>query len=115
MSRWCCAAVARGVPSLRVRGAPIRRGPRSAPATAPQMARLYNFNFPSSITGTGQTVALIEFGGGYRAEDLDAYFSQLGVPTPKVSAISVDGKTNHPGSWLDTEVVLDIQVLGAIA
>jgi kumamolisin len=81
-----------------------------------QLARLYDF--PSGLNGQGQTIAIIELGGGYRTSDLKAYFNQLGLATPKISAVSVDGGHNQPtgqGSGPDGEVMLDIEVAGAIA
>ncbi len=46
--------------------------------TPPQVAALYNY--PSGLTGKGQTVAIIELGGGYQTSDLTAYFNSLGTP-----------------------------------
>lgn len=86
----------------------------SATFTPPQVAALYNF--PTGVTGAGQTVALVELGGGYTASDLKTYFSGLGLKTqPKVTAVSVDGGKNTPGGAADGEVELDIEVVGAIA
>jgi kumamolisin len=73
------------------------------------------YNFPKNLDGAGQTIAIIELGGGYSASDLATYFKQLGVPEPKVTAVSVDGGQNAPGSDADGEVMLDIEVAGAIA
>lgn len=78
-----------------------------------QLARLYNF--PVNTTGAGQTIAIIELGGGYRTKDLRTYFLGLGVPLPKISAVSIDGGLNTPGSSADAEVMLDIEVVGAVA
>ena len=78
-----------------------------------QVASLYNF--PGQLTGKGQTIAIIELGGGYRPADLTAYFKSLGLKTPKMTAISVDGGKNTPGGDADGEVMLDIEVAGAIA
>jgi kumamolisin len=81
-----------------------------------QLARLYDF--PSGLNGQGQTIAIIELGGGYRTSDLKAYFSQLGIAAPKITAVSVDGGHNKPtgqGNGPDGEVMLDIEVAGAIA
>src|SRR5262249_2289050 len=44
-------------------------GPTPGPLTAPQVAGFYNF--PAGTDGTGQTIAVIELGGGYTASDLD--------------------------------------------
>jgi kumamolisin len=95
-------------------------GPRAAGDTsyAPNtVAKLYNF--PTAGSGSGQTVAIIELGGGYSASDLSAYFSALKIsPAPSVTAVSVDGASNQPvgdPNSADGEVLLDIEVVGAIA
>ena len=55
------------------------------------------YQFPTGVTGAGETIGIIELGGGFSQTDLDAYFSQLGVsPAPSVIAISVDGGNNQP-------------------
>src|SRR5271157_406317 len=85
--------------------------------TALQVAQAYNF--PTTVNGAGQTIGIIELGGGFTQSDLDAYFSGLGIsPSPTVTAISVDGAQNQPTgdtSGPDTEVMLDIEVAGAVA
>ena len=98
----------------------IQPGPRAAGDTSytpPAVAKLYNY--PTRGTGTGQTVAIIELGGGYRAADLQTYFTGLGIKTPpSVTAISVDGAQNQPSgdpNSADGEVLLDIEIVGAIA
>lgn len=68
--------------------------------------------------GSGQTIALIELGGGFDQSDLDTYFQGLGLGTPAVTAQGVDGAQNVPGQdpqGADGEVLLDIEVAGAIA
>lgn len=80
-----------------------------------QLANIYNF--PSNLTGTGQSVAIIELGGGYNISDMKEYFKMLGIDkAPKIVSIGVDGASNNPGvdTGSDTEVVLDIQVIAAI-
>ncbi len=47
----------------------------SASYTPPQLAQLYDF--PKQGNGSGQTIGIIELGGGYRPEDLTTYFGQL--------------------------------------
>jgi kumamolisin len=80
-----------------------------------QVADIYDF--PAGTTGAGQTVAIIELGGGYTTSDLDAYFASLGIAVPSITAASVDGASNDPSdtSGADGEVNLDIDVIGAIA
>jgi kumamolisin len=85
----------------------------SAGRTPPEIAAAYGF--PTGVDGTGQTIAIIELGGGFQVTDLDTYFKQLGLVTPNVEAVGVDGATNSPGDDADGEVMLDIEVVGAIA
>ena len=80
-----------------------------------QVAHAYDF--PKG-DGAGQTVALIELGGGYVQSDLDAYFGALGVASPKVTSVGLGGAKNAPTgnpNSADGEVMLDIEVVGAIA
>ncbi|HXY54723.1 MAG TPA: S53 family peptidase, partial [Nitrospirota bacterium] len=81
----------------------------------PQIAKLYDF--PQGVNGSGQCIAIIELGGGYRMVDLDTYFSQLGIATPQIKSVSVDGANNQPmvDTNADGEVLLDIEVAGAVA
>ena len=81
-----------------------------------QVADLYGF--PADTTGAGQTIAVIELGGGFSTSDLDTYFGGLGIAVPSISAVGVDGASNAPGSdptGADVEVNLDIDVIGAVA
>lgn len=76
------------------------------------------YDFPANTTGKGQTIALIELGGGYKTSDLKSYFQKIGVPEPKVHSVDVDGAKNAPTgdpNSADGEVALDIEVAGAIA
>jgi kumamolisin len=85
--------------------------------TALQVAQAYTF--PTSGDGSGQTIGIIELGGGYNQSDLQTYFSGLNIsPAPTVVAVSVDGAQNQPTgdtNGPDTEVALDIEVAGAVA
>ena len=84
--------------------------------SALDVARAYHF--PMDTDGSRQTIAIIELGGGLRRADLKKYFSGLGISTAEVSAVSVNGgadastgKTSGP----DSEVMLDIEIIGAMA
>jgi kumamolisin len=101
-----------------------RRGLRGARAAAVslsytpiQVATLYNF--PTGVDGSGETIGLIELGGGYNPTDLSNYWSQLNLTeTPTVSAVSVGNGSNNPTgdpNGPDGEVMLDIEVSGSIA
>ena len=87
---------------------------------ASEFAKRYNFPTKfqgTTLDGTGQTIAIIELGGGFRTSDLKAFFTEIGVPMPTVSAISVDHAKNKPttADSDDGEVMLDIEVAGAVA
>lgn len=81
--------------------------------TPPELGALYDF--PAGTDGTGQTLAIVCMGGGFRQEDMEAYFSGLGLPVPAIRTVGVGGAANEPGGPGDLEVVLDIQVAGALA
>ncbi|HEY2704343.1 MAG TPA: S53 family peptidase [Candidatus Dormibacteraeota bacterium] len=98
------------------RAGAVGGAPPAGTFTPDQVAKLYGF--PSQGTGTGQTVAVIELGGGYTDADLATYFGELGIAAPQVTALSVDGGANQPvgdPSSADAEVMLDIEVIGAVA
>jgi len=79
-----------------------------------EVAQIYDY--PTG-DGSGQCIGIIELGGGFQTTDLSNYFQSLSLNTPQVTAVSVDGGTNSPGdpSGPDAEVMLDIEVSGAIA
>jgi Pro-kumamolisin, activation domain/Abnormal spindle-like microcephaly-assoc'd, ASPM-SPD-2-Hydin/Subtilase family len=96
-------------------------GPAGASAlTPPQVAGLYNF--PTNKAGS-QTVAILEFGGGYATSDVTAFLQPLGIATPTLIDQSVGGATNSPAATAktftladpDLEVILDIDVMASIA
>jgi kumamolisin len=71
------------------------------------------YNFPQG-DGTGQTVALLEFGGGYFPADLTAFCTQAQIPVPKVVPISVDGTPTGAKDGTEGEVMLDIEVVAGV-
>jgi kumamolisin len=94
----------------------IRRPNVEATSYTPvQVAEAYEF--PASATGAGQTIGIIELGGGYRQADLTAYFKTLGLAPPDIVAVPVDGGKNSPSNanGADGEVMLDIEVSAAVA
>jgi len=89
--------------------------PPASSFTPTELASLYRF--PAG-DGRGQCIAIIELGGGYRPADLAAYFAKLRIGLPEVIAVSVDHGRNQPTgdpNGPDAEVMLDIEVAGAIA
>ena len=109
-------------PHFRYREQPVPAGGfrPAAQATTPsytpvQVGQLYKF--PAGATAAGQTIGIIELGGGFRPADITAYFKTLGQKTPTVTAVSVDKAKNKPTNpnSADGEVMLDIEVAAAVA
>ena len=107
-------------PHFRLGGDKKKAPAHTGSFNPPQVAQLYNF--PTGVDGAGQTIGILELGGGYNASDLSSYFAGLGIAEPRVTAVSVDGATNSPNlpstptdPNADGEVALDIEVAGSIA
>jgi kumamolisin len=83
--------------------------------TPVQIGQLYGF--PAGAKATGQTIGLIELGGGFKTADITAYFKTLGQTAPTVTAVLVDKAKNAPttANSADGEVMLDIEVSAAVA
>jgi kumamolisin len=84
--------------------------------TPVQLGELYKF--PAATDGAGQTISIIELGGGFEAAELKTYFGGLKVGSPSVTAVGVDGAKNEPGkdpTGADGEVLLDIEIIGALS
>ncbi|MCU1296389.1 MAG: peptidase, partial [Acidobacteriaceae bacterium] len=99
----------RGQPNIHAHAASLSYTPL-------QLAKLYDF--PTAVDGTGECIALIELGGGFEQADLSSYFLQLGINIPEVTAVSVGSGSNSPTgdpNGPDGEVMLDIEVAGAVA
>ena len=82
----------------------------------------HRYGFPSKATGKGQTIAILELGGGFRPSELKTYFKSIGVKPPVVDVATFPGSgTNKPGTDPfasnnpDIEVMLDIEIAAAIA
>ena len=76
------------------------------------------YRFPAGTDGSGQTLGIVELGGGFAQSELDTYFAGLAITGPSVRAVGVDGAVNKSGAdpnGADGEVLLDIEVAGALA
>jgi kumamolisin len=73
------------------------------------------YGFPASLNGSGQTVGVIELGGGFTQSDFTQYMQSLSITAPTVTVVSVQGGTSQPGGDADGEVMLDVEVIGALA
>jgi uncharacterized protein YjbI with pentapeptide repeats len=102
----------------QVETVPIAPAGPGLPAVAfsvAEVAKLYNF--PADLDGRGQTIGIIELGGGYRESDLDAYFAKSKLPRPAVSSVVVNGAKNNPtnANSADAEVQLNVEIVGSVA
>jgi kumamolisin len=108
-------------PKIRVRRkASAAANPDAGTFIPPQVAQVYNF--PGAPTGTskgaGQTIGIIELGGGYKPTDISTYFTHtIGITAPAVTDVILDGGSNDPtnANSADAEVLLDIEVAGSVA
>jgi len=66
-----------------------------------------------SLTGTGQSLGLLEF-DGYYANDISAYVSQAGLPAVTLTNVLIDGYSGAAGQHND-EVALDIEMAISMA
>ncbi len=110
-------AATAGAPGTGKTGGGVQPRAGQTPATfaPPELAQIYGF--PAG-DGTGECIAIIELGGGYKAADIKTWFTGLGLQPPTVTAIAVDHGKNRPAgdpSSADGEVLLDIEVAGGIA
>jgi kumamolisin len=109
-----------GLDNRRI-GRRASNGPFGAvPLTPLQVAQFYQFPIgASSKNATGQTIGILEFGGGYNLGDMQTYWNSLSVtPLPKVVSIPPNvpyGGTMDMQDPADLEVMLDAEVAGAIA
>ncbi len=83
------------------------------PFTPPQMAKRYAF--PDGTDGTGETIGILELGGGYSKSALATYWPQIGVKVPTIQDFLFSQGQNAPGSDADGEVCGDICVAGGAA
>jgi kumamolisin len=87
---------------------------------ATEFAKRYKFPTEyqgARVDGSGQTIAIIELGGGFRQSDLKAFFKEANIALPKVTAVSVDRAHKDPSNAQsdDGEVMLDLEVACAVA
>jgi kumamolisin len=76
-----------------------------------ELAKIYSF--PAG-NGQGQTVGLLEFGGGYFADDLATFCQNANVPVPSVTAISVNNTPTNQKDGAEGEVMLDVEVIAGV-
>lgn len=82
------------------------------------LAKIYNFNpvYSSGITGTGQTIVLIEDTNVYSTADITTFRSTFGLPAATFTQVH-PGSCSNPGviTGNDGEAELDVEWAGAAA
>jgi kumamolisin len=76
----------------------------------------HRYGFPSNLSGKGECIGILQFGGGIAPVDLTRYFLQLHGTVPDLRFQNLTA-TNQPNvnSKHDKEVALDIELAGALA
>lgn len=75
------------------------------------LAKLYDF--PDG-DGDGQTIGILEFGGGVLPDDLELFCRKAGVGVPNVLPLSVDHAPTDTDDGAAGEVMLDVEVVAGI-
>jgi len=76
-----------------------------------ELASIYSF--PQG-DGSGQTVGLLEFGGGFFADDLAAFCKNANVAVPTVNLVSVNNTPTNQRDGAEGEVMLDVEVVAGV-
>lgn len=75
------------------------------------------YRLPTDFDGSGVSVAIVALAGGFRRSDLQVFFTDAGLATPRIDEVSLRGATNNPATSPDASVELQsaIEILGAAA
>ncbi len=98
---------------------PVSDSSRAASSPVPQSWYLpsmlaSHYNFPPG-DGSGQTIGLLEFGGGYFKSDLATFCRKAKIPTPPiVTVVSTDGTSKKRRDGVEGEVMLDIETVAGL-
>ena len=76
-----------------------------------ELASIYSF--PAG-DGSGQTVGLLEFGGGFFADDLAAFCKNANIAVPRVNLVSVNNTPTNQRDGAEGEVMLDVEVVAGV-
>ena len=106
--------------------AAVHASPKTALSPLAPAALEARYNFPPG-DGTGQSVAIAEFGGGYFVDDAAAYNKQFKRQPPNIKAISVDApaytlqqvlalptKPRTQALGDSVEVMMDVEIIAGL-
>jgi kumamolisin len=86
------------------RRTPTRTPRPTTKLTLPQLADIYSF--PPQTDGSGQTIGLIELGGGFRLSDIRAFCRANNLPIPRITVVELNAR-NSPASPAQIRKLLD--------
>jgi kumamolisin len=100
-----------------------RRGPAAARGpgggfTPAEIHAAYGVGGPVESGGSGERIAILEFGGGFSSSDFSSFCAAYGLPAADVTEVSVSGaKNEYRGRTgdADMEVALDMDWVRATA
>ncbi len=69
------------------------------------LARAYRF--PPDLDATGQTIGLIEFGGGFYPDDIEAFCRRFHIKPPKITVAKIGSGDNQPADRRAIHHLLD--------
>ena len=105
-----------------VKRRPIRRR-RTSLGLAERAAANRSWFFPAELAaiysfpngdGAGQTVGLLEFGGGFFPDDLATFCGNANVAVPTVRTVSVNNTPTDQRDGAEGEVMLDVEVVAGV-
>lgn len=67
-----------------------------------------SYSFPPDLDGSGQTIGLIEFGGGFYQDDIEQFCARIGVKAPRISVVPIGTGVNQPASRRSVHEFLDV-------
>jgi kumamolisin len=76
-----------------------------------ELASIYNF--PDG-DGSGQTVGILEFGGGYFEDDLATFAQNANIQMPTVKTVSINNTPTDQKDGAEGEVMLDVEVVAGV-
>jgi kumamolisin len=100
--------IVRAILGLQTRPAGRRQHTPPPPPThavpLPQLADIYSF--PQDTDGSGQTIGLIELGGGFRLSDIRAFCRANNLPVPRITVVELNAR-NSPAPPAQVRKLLD--------
>ncbi|HTY84937.1 MAG TPA: S53 family peptidase [Silvibacterium sp.] len=66
------------------------------------------YRFPPNLDGSGQTIGIIEFGGGFHPKDIEQFCAHNRVAAPRITVVKIGSGANRPASHHSVNEFLDV-------